>query len=192
MLNLLLSKRDKPHHGSPMSSDDGSEFDAPSKPPKSDPIPTDFADIDRASTDVYDSRPPQSAPPDEPISRTGFIPNENFQRPSRPDKDLATDDTDRPSITIGNFTLSAPTLTWLDSASTKERLLYAGGGLLAGLLIGGVIGVLNTVLQGSQIIDETGLIFALAFFFGIICAPMAAMRPRRVDKLLAKIGISDD
>lgn len=126
------------------------------------------------------------------ISNSGFIPTENFQPAidaarKRREKQSGASTPRTKKISIGKVTIDIPDLTWLDDADRTMRLQYAGGGFLAGALLGTFLGILNTFLQGWDVADGVGQIFVLIFFFGLIAAAFAAMRPARVDKLLSRI-----
>ena len=159
--------------------------------------------------------PPLHEPPRDPenITSTGFIPSETFSSrnklqaidgpaktketekkssPKLPLPDWMLRSTQPKSIEIGNQTIRIPSMTWAEDTDPTQRLLYAGGGLIAGVLFGGILGILNALFQGWTIPQGTNQIFFLAGFLGLVFAPMAALRPSRVDRLLARIGISDD
>ena len=81
-------------------------------------------------------------------------------------------------------------VTWLDSVDNIERLQYAGGGSLAGATLGVVLGFLNTFLQGWDLADGAGQIVGLMIIFALIFAIFCALRPRRVDQILARFNLS--
>lgn len=167
-----------------------------------------FDELDRMETLVYDDGDDTY---DEDITSTGFIPPENFHIPTADDSDeqdyrsaisIGTREIPLPSwlrysradrtLKIGSMSFDLPTVTWLDKADPVERLQYAGIGLIAGLFLGGLVGIFYTLIQGAAVADGSREIFLLAFVWGLVCTPLAALRPRRVDELLERIGISDD
>ena len=228
-----------------MSSDDPFNADDKMPPPRPgrQDQGSDFADIDRSPTAVYDPNQPASTAPAPPpttsrnravtggqpaitgnqpavsgpepteqrplemadfpepdpedITSTGFIPNENFKAPKKSTptsspRDMILKRKAKRKISVGKLTLTVPTMNWLENADPIERLQYGGGGLLAGALIGAILGILNALLQGWTIVDGIGQIFFLTIFLGIFCAILAALRPARADELFTKLGLPED
>ncbi len=137
---------------------------------------------------------PEMAPED--ITSTGFIPNENFRAPNKSKSKsgqgkLRKTDAKK-TIDVGKWTITIPSMKWLEDAEPIERLQYGGGGLLAGVVFGALLGILNALLQGWAIIDGAGQIFFLAISLGLFCAVLAALRPARADKLFTKLGLPED
>lgn len=121
----------------------------------------------------------------EHITSTGFIPPTNFQpAPATQKKGGAAPR--KNAHKKFQFNLSA--LTWFDDAGHSRRLQYAGGGFLAGAFAGLVLGIINAVLQGWEVVDGLGQLLFLAVFVGIVVAIVAAMRPERVDELLSRVS----
>lgn len=137
----------------------------------------------------------RSAHDAEHLSDIGYIPGSNFKAPDAAKSKKRRSDSPRQAngrtVTVAGRTFNLPSLRWLDDADTLRRAQYGGMGLIAGALMGGVLGVLNAFLQGWSIAQGSGQLLALAAIFGVICAVMAAMRPNRVDRIFEKFGIDN-
>jgi hypothetical protein len=131
-----------------------------------------------------DSSKSKSAYDAEHISNTGFIPSETFKVPAVEGK--------KKKSKRGKKKFSLPNFRWLDDGDMQQRLAYGGGGLLAGALAGGIMGVLNAFLQGWSVAQGATQIIGLAVLVGLAFAIMAAMKPSRVDHLMDRLGLGDD
>ncbi len=78
------------------------------------------------------------------------------------------------------------------SPDTMMRLQYAGGGFLGGAFAGVVLGVLNSVLQGWDVVDGLGQIMALAVLMGSGVGLIGALRPERLEELLDQVSFLSD
>ncbi len=131
------------------------------------------------------SRPTAKAVHDaEHITSTGFIPSETFKMPAEEGK--------KKKSKRGTRKFSLPSFRWLDDGELQQRLAYGGGGMLAGALVGGIMGVLNAFLQGWSVAQGSAQIIGLAILVGLVFAIMAAMKPSRVDHVMERLGLGED
>lgn len=142
------------------------------------------APIRPPSRQAYSPPPPQSqaAHDAEHITSTGF----NYlaiTAPPAPAKKKKVPVTLKDLKNIKDLSFA-----WLDDADNVERLQYAGGGALAGGIVGTLFGFLNIFFQGWELSDGTGQLVALMLIFALIFALLCALRPRRVDELLSRFG----
>lgn len=132
--------------------------------------------------------PPGSAAHDaEHITRTGFniLAIQAPPKPVKTSRPVSWKDFKNPkSLKDVSFALS-------DDVEGEERLQYAAGGFLAGAVVGTILGFLNIFVQGWEIADGTGQLLGLAGLLGSIFAAVAALRPRRIDEILAEFGLGD-
>lgn len=118
----------------------------------------------------------------EHITNTGFIPTDSF-------KAIQAGDKNKPAtgLSVGGRSFEV-----LEEADAMKRAQFAGGGLLAGAFAGVVLGVINAILQGWDVIDGLPQIAALALVLGIFCALVSALKPDRVEELLDQISFFQD
>ena len=119
----------------------------------------------------------------EHITNTGFIPTGSFKAVGPAGSSPA------PGPTGVKKGLS---FEFMEDADTMKRVQYAGGGLLGGAFAGVVLGVINAILQGWDVIDGLPQIAALALILGMFCAVVSALKPDRVEELLDQISFFRD
>lgn len=73
----------------------------------------------------------------------------------------------------------------------RDRVIYAGAGFGVGVILGLMLGVLNSILEGISIMGGLGLTLQIAVWLGLVIGIVTAWRPRRFDaafeRLKAKI-----
>lgn len=83
--------------------------------------------------------------------------------------------------------LQAPVVAPVEEARAS-RVVYGLSGTAAGGIIGVILGVLNTVLEGQTITEGTEFIFLSAIWFAFIVGALAFWKPERFDNAIERFS----